>query len=664
MAPTANGTWYPGLDNGASWNPPGGVSKTVPLPGAGMRVAFAPHAGYSGTTPCAELRRGTVRRANGANSTDTTRAFSRPPTRHGRLGPRPTARQRLLAVDLREHGGGRQPVDTRHRRTGGVDALGIECPAAAGNGAALSTTATPPSPPPTGMGHDPGRTTAREPGLVVSAVNTPRADRTVLEDGSYTFTTADFGFSDPSDSPANALLAVKIGALPGAGALRLDGAAVSAGDFVSAADIAAGKLRFAPPPTPTARATRASASRCGTTAASPMAASISTHAEHDHHRRHVGQRRPGWRQQDRHRARGRQLHLHHRRLRLLRPQRQPGQRPAGGEDRRPARRRHAETRRRRGERRRLRQRRRHRRRQTALRPAANANGAGYASFSFQVRDNGGTADGGIDLDPRRTPSPSTSPRVNDAPRSQSTPHHRRRLTVTLDNTMLHATDVESGPAALSYSVSGLGGGFFAHRPHGGDLELHPGTGRCRQRDLHPRRQRGRAVLYAHRHRQQRHALGTVRGDDQLCALNDAPMGTSRTISLLEDGRHLRRRRFRFQRSRRQPVERLARDQDFELAERGKPQARRPQYRGGRVRRHRRAHPGQAQLRPRPTQWQRLRELRLSGPRRWRGGQWRCRSRPDDTDDQFRCRRGQRCTHPERPGQADRALRRRLPGRWC
>ena len=32
-------------------------------------------------------------------------------------------------------------------------------------------------------------------------------------------------------------------------------------------------------------------------------------------------------------------------------------------------------------------------------PAANASGSGYASFTFQVRDDGGTADGGDDLDP-------------------------------------------------------------------------------------------------------------------------------------------------------------------------------------------------------------------------------------------------------------------------
>src|SRR4029077_20932461 len=32
-------------------------------------------------------------------------------------------------------------------------------------------------------------------------------------------------------------------------------------------------------------------------------------------------------------------------------------------------------------------------------PGANANGVGYASFTFQVQDDGGTAGGGIDLDP-------------------------------------------------------------------------------------------------------------------------------------------------------------------------------------------------------------------------------------------------------------------------
>ena len=52
----------------------------------------------------------------------------------------------------------------------------------------------------------------------VTAVNDAPAGAnntvTTLEDTAYTFTAADFGFSDPSDTPANTLLAVKITTLP------------------------------------------------------------------------------------------------------------------------------------------------------------------------------------------------------------------------------------------------------------------------------------------------------------------------------------------------------------------------------------------------------------------------------------------------------------------
>ena len=69
---------------------------------------------------------------------------------------------------------------------------------------------------------------------------------TTLEDTPYTFSTTDFGFSDPSDSPANNLQAVEITTLPTAGTLTDNGIAVTAGQFVSAADIAGGKLVFTP----------------------------------------------------------------------------------------------------------------------------------------------------------------------------------------------------------------------------------------------------------------------------------------------------------------------------------------------------------------------------------------------------------------------------------
>ena len=69
---------------------------------------------------------------------------------------------------------------------------------------------------------------------------------TTLEDTAYTFTAADFGFTDPSDTPVNALLNVKITTVPGAGTLALSGVAVTAGQFVPVANINAGNLKFTP----------------------------------------------------------------------------------------------------------------------------------------------------------------------------------------------------------------------------------------------------------------------------------------------------------------------------------------------------------------------------------------------------------------------------------
>ncbi len=131
----------------------------------------------------------------------------------------------------------------------------------------------------------------------VTAVNDAPAgaDRTVttLEDAAYTFAASDFGFTDPIDSPANALLGVKISTLPGTGTLTNNGAAVTAGQTISLTDINLNRLAFT--------------------------------------------------------------------------------------------------------------------------PAANANGAGYASFTFQVQDDGGTGNGGVDLDATPNTITVNVTAVNDAP---------------------------------------------------------------------------------------------------------------------------------------------------------------------------------------------------------------------------------------------------------
>ncbi|MEO8056711.1 MAG: DUF4347 domain-containing protein [Burkholderiales bacterium] len=66
---------------------------------------------------------------------------------------------------------------------------------------------------------------------------------TMDEDSQHVFGVADFGFNDVE---GNALLSVKITTLPSAGQLTLDGSAVIAGQFVTVADIVAGRLVFSP----------------------------------------------------------------------------------------------------------------------------------------------------------------------------------------------------------------------------------------------------------------------------------------------------------------------------------------------------------------------------------------------------------------------------------
>ena len=87
-------------------------------------------------------------------------------------------------------------------------------------------------------------------------------------------------------------------------------------------------------------------------------------------------------------------------------------------------------------------------------PAADANRAGYTSFTFQVRDDGGTVAGGIDTDP--TPNTITldvTP-VNDAPVLTSD-----GAATVVENTTgpvyrATATDVDDAAATFRYALSG------------------------------------------------------------------------------------------------------------------------------------------------------------------------------------------------------------------
>jgi hypothetical protein len=71
--------------------------------------------------------------------------------------------------------------------------------------------------------------------------------RTVVKNLIYTFSPSDWGFTDPTDSPANDLITVNIASLPTVGTLLDNGMAVTAGQVVSAADMLADLLVYVPP---------------------------------------------------------------------------------------------------------------------------------------------------------------------------------------------------------------------------------------------------------------------------------------------------------------------------------------------------------------------------------------------------------------------------------
>src|SRR5262249_59820696 len=75
-------------------------------------------------------------------------------------------------------------------------------------------------------------------------------DKTVTtpEDTTYTFGVADFGFTDPNDSPPNNFNRVEITSLPGTRTLNLHMTSANAGDFITKAQLDASQLTYTPAP--------------------------------------------------------------------------------------------------------------------------------------------------------------------------------------------------------------------------------------------------------------------------------------------------------------------------------------------------------------------------------------------------------------------------------
>ena len=93
-------------------------------------------------------------------------------------------------------------------------------------------------------------------------------------------------------------------------------------------------------------------------------------------------------------------------------------------------------------------------------PAANANGTGYASFTFQVQDDGGTVNGGVDTDPSPKTMTVNVTSVNDAPQgANATVTTTTNISYTFGVTDFGFTDPNDSPAnsLLAIEVTTLPG---------------------------------------------------------------------------------------------------------------------------------------------------------------------------------------------------------------
>ena len=101
-------------------------------------------------------------------------------------------------------------------------------------------------------------------------------------------------------------------------------------------------------------------------------------------------------------------------------------------------------------------------------PAAQANGTGYASFTFQVRDNGGTASGGVDTDQSPNTITINVTAVNDPPPSGVT------IIGTKGADLVDATHTIAGqpfPTGFDDHISGRGGNDRVFALGGDDVLL-------------------------------------------------------------------------------------------------------------------------------------------------------------------------------------------------
>jgi len=126
--------------------------------------------------------------------------------------------------------------------------------------------------------------------------------------------------------------------------------------------------------------------------------------------------------------------------------------------------------------------------------AANANGANYASFTFQVQDDGGTANGGTDIDQSPNMITVNVTAVNDAPAGMN------HTATAIEDTgyVFTASDFGFTDPVDAASVSGanvLAAVMISALADGGDAHRQRQYGACRRQHQRRRHQFRQADLY-------------------------------------------------------------------------------------------------------------------------------------------------------------------------
>ena len=147
-------------------------------------------------------------------------------------------------------------------------------------------------------------------------------------------------------------------------------------------------------------------------------------------------------------------------------------------------------------------------------PAANASGNPYASFTFQVQDDGGTSDGGADLDPTpRTMTVNVTP-LNTAPvfvGATTTLSVSVNASATDIKGLLHVTDTDSGQT-LTWTQSSA--------PSHGALSFSSATASSGSTDITP----GGTITYTP-------TVGYSGADSFTVQVSDGTASATRTISV-------------------------------------------------------------------------------------------------------------------------------------